>query len=190
MRDPVMYAKTAFDCLKASRYRWNKDITTDTERSISRLFYDQVFSSGPDKSGFSTTLKNEWKNVKMCDDHYMSPQSVTKFIMDTDFLLDDFDKFLDIFMVCRKTHFIKKSENEELSKLTKPSFSKTRVLTRDRYKYLGFNLYKNGDPQYVMEIPELQVPTYFTDWELGYQKNDFRPTVSFNERSSLEEFLQ
>ena len=51
-REPIEYARTAFDSLKSSQYRWNKNLTTSTERSIARLFYDQVFSSGADKSGF------------------------------------------------------------------------------------------------------------------------------------------
>ena len=184
-RDPVEYAKTAFDSLRASRYRWDKTLTTDVERSISRLFYDQVFSSGADKSGFSTTLKDEWNNQKMTDDHYMAPQSVTKFIMDSEFLLEDFDHFYDCFMMCRKTHHVKKSENELLSKLTK----RTKVLTRDRYKHLGFNLYRNGEANYVMKSPELLVPTYFTDWELGYQNNGFRATIVPNESGTLEDFI-
>ena len=69
-RDPVEYAKTAFDSLRASRYRWDKTLTTDVERSISRLFYDQVFSSGADKSGFSTTLKDEWNKFKKTAGQY------------------------------------------------------------------------------------------------------------------------
>ena len=159
---------------------------TDTERSISRLFYDSVFSSGADRSGFSTVLKNDWKLQPMTDDHYMSPQSVTKFIMDqADIILDDYDYFEDCFMMCRKTHWVMKSQNEELKSLTK----KTSILTRDRYKHLGLNLYKGGKPNYVMEKPELEVPTCFTDWERGYQTNGFRPTVVDNEKGTLERFF-
>ena len=80
-REPIEYARTAFDSLKGSQYRWNKSLTTSIERSISRLFYDQVFSSGADRSGFSTIPKSEWCEHTMTDDHYMAPQSVTKFIM-------------------------------------------------------------------------------------------------------------
>jgi len=184
-RDPYEYALTAFNSLNANKYRWNSSITSDVERSISRLFYDQVFSSGANKSGFSTTLKHEWDNQDMTDDHYMAPQSVTKFIMDSEFLLEEIDQFLDIFMMCRKTHYIKKSENEKLKELTK----KTKVLTRDRYKHLGFNLYKKGNPNKSLIKPELMVPSYFTDWELGYQNNGFVATIVNNERGSLEDFF-
>ena len=185
-RDATEYALTAFNSLKANKYRWNTMLISDVERSISRLFYDQVFSTGPDKSGYSTVLKGEWGLQKMCDDHYMAPQSVTKFIMDqADMLLEDYDYFLDCFMMCRKTHYVMKSQNEELSALTK----KTSVLTRDRYKHLGLNLYKGGKPNYIMEKPELQVPSYFTDWELGYQSNGFRATVVENEVGNLEDFF-
>tara|TARA_Y100000817_G_scaffold310649_1_gene301605 strand:+ start:91 stop:654 length:564 start_codon:yes stop_codon:yes gene_type:complete len=181
-KEPIEYAKTAFDSLRACQYRWNKNLTTSIERSISRLFYDQVFSSGADKSGFSTILKGQWWEHDMLDDHYMAPQSVTKFIMDTEFLLDDFDKFLDCFMMCRKTHYVAKIQNEELKNLTK----KTLVLTRDRYKHLGYNLYGNGT---IFRNPELQVPSYYTDWEKGFQENNFRPTITDNKIGTLENFL-
>ena len=185
-RNATEYALTAFNSLKANKYRWNTMLISDTERSISRVFYDQVFSTGPDKSGFSTVLKGEWGLQKMCDDHYMAPQSVTKFIMDqADILLEDYEYFLDCFKMCRKTHYVKKSQNDKLSALTK----KTTVLTRDRYKHMGWNLYKDGNPNHVMTRPELQVPSYFTDWELGYQSNGFRATVVENEVGNLENFL-
>ena len=185
-KDPIEYALTAFNSLKANKYRWNNMLISDTERSISRIFYDQVFSTGPDKSGFSTVLKGEWGLQKMCDDHYMAPQSVTKFIMDqAGILLEDYEYFLDCFKMCRKTHYVKKSQNDKLAALTK----KTNVLTRDRYKKLGFNLYKDGKPNYCMKKPELQVPSYFTNWEMGYQNNGFRSMVVDNKVGTLDEFL-
>ena len=108
-KDPIEYALTAFNSLKANQYRWNKMLLSDAERSISRLLYDQVFSTGPDKSGFSTVLKGDWRSQKMCDDHYMSPQSVTKFLMDeADILLEDYEYFLDCFMMCRRTNYVTK----------------------------------------------------------------------------------
>ena len=184
-RDPVEYARTAFDCLRVSKSRWNKHITTSTERSISRLFYDQVFSSGADKSGFSTIPKAEWSLQPMTDDHYLAPQSITKFIMDSEFLLEDFDHFLDCFLLCRKTHFVSRQQNDQLKSLTKSK----PVLTRDRYKHLGFNLYKSGSADYVLKAPELTVPSYLTDWELGYQNNGFRATIVEDKRGSLEDFI-
>jgi len=186
-KDPNEYALTAFNSLNANKYRWNTMLISDTERSISRLFYDQVFSSGPNKSGFSTVLKNDWGSQKMCDDHYMAPQTVTKFIMDqAGILLEDYDYFLDCFMMCRKTHHVTKQQNDDLAKLTK----NTTVLTRDRYKHMGFNLYKRGLPNYVMTRPELQVPSYFTDWERGYQINGFRPASVENEVGNLEDHFK
>ena len=186
-KDPIEYALTAFNSLKANKYRWNNMLISDTERSISRIFYDQVFSTGPDKSGFSTVLKGDWRSQKMCDDHYMSPQSVTKFIMDqADILLEDYDYFLDCFLMCRKTHYVTKQQNDKLARLTK----NIAVLTRDRYKHMGWNLYKDGNPNYVMETPELQVPSYFTDWEKGYQINGFRSTVVENEVGNLGNFFR
>ena len=184
-KDATEYALTAFNSLKANQHRWIDVLISDAERSISRLFYDQVFSSGADRSGYSTVLKEDWQLQKMCDDHYMAPQSVTKFIMDEQALLDDWDAFVECFMLCRKTHYVKKSQNDKLAALTK----KTNVLTRDRYKKLGFNLYKDGKPNYCMKKPELQVPSYFTNWEMGYQNNGFRSMVVDNKVGTLDEFL-
>ena len=98
---------------------------------------------------------------------------------------EDFDNFLDIFLMCRKTHYVYKSHNENLKDLTK----KTLILTRDRYKHLGYNLYKNGRPENMLKTPELQVPSYFTDWERGYQQNGFRATIVENPVSTLGDFL-
>jgi len=184
-KDPIEYAKTAFDSLIVSKSRWNKDFTTSTERSISRLYYDQVFSSGPDKSGFSTVPKAKWSLQVMTDDHYLAPQTITKFIMDSEFLLENFDHFLDCFLMCRKTHYVAKTQNEELKKLTK----KTSVLTRNRYKHMGFNLYKDGNADFILKTPELTVPSYLTDWEMGYQNNGFRATIVEDKRGSLESFF-
>ena len=64
-KDATEYALTAFNSLKANQHRWIDVLISDAERSISRLFYDQVFSTGPDKSGFSTVLNNEWDLQKM-----------------------------------------------------------------------------------------------------------------------------
>ena len=40
-----------------------------------------------------------------------------------------------------------------------------------------------------MKTPELEVPTYFTNWEEGYQINGFRSTVVENEVGNLEVHL-
>jgi len=186
-KDPTQYARVAFNCLNANKDLWNMMDSTskDAERAISRIFYELVFSSGANRSGYSTVLKNNWDFQKMCDDHYMAPQSVTKFIMDEGILLDDWDGFLECFMMCRKTHYVTKQQNDQLARLTK----NTAVLTRDRYKHMGFNLYKEGKPNYIMKRPELQVPSYFTDWEQGYQSNGFRATVVENEVGNLKDFF-
>ena len=44
-------------------------------------------------------------------------------------------------------------------------------------------------PNYIMEKPELEVPTYFTDWEMGYQTNGFRAVVVDNKVGTLEDFF-
>ena len=63
---------------------------------------------------------------------------------------------------------------------------KTLVLTRDRYKHLGYTLYCNGT---IFSTPELQVPSYYTDWERGFQGNNFRPTIIENKIGTLDQFL-
>ena len=175
------YALTAFNSLKANMYRWTKDLDSHVERSISRVFYDQVVSTGPVKTKWSTVLSQDWEYNVMCDDHYMAPQTVCKFIMDCPFVLEDFNIFSDIFAACRKTIYITKDQNEELKQLTK----KEPVVTRDRYKHLGYTIYVNGDPNNVLEKPELEVPSYYTDWENKTHANGFRPIVVDNNSPNL-----
>ena len=174
------YALTAFNSMRANVNRWNKNIG-DGERSISRIFYDQVFSSGEKPSGLSTVPKIDQANEKMCHDHYLKPQSVAKFIMDTKFHLEDFDSFFQIFEMCRSTHFITKKQNEILKKSTKNG----TILTKYTYTENKFILYKEN--VLVDNHPILEVPEYYSDWEIKYRENGF--TALCSPKITLDNFL-
>ena len=48
------YCLTAYDLFKSSVYRWHSRLNKDAERAISRVFYQAVRDTNPDKTGFST----------------------------------------------------------------------------------------------------------------------------------------
>tara|TARA_B100000424_G_C22780058_1_gene419517 strand:+ start:155 stop:691 length:537 start_codon:yes stop_codon:yes gene_type:complete len=170
------YALTVYNSLKANSYRWKKGRYSDAEKSISRLLYDQCHSVGPQKTGLTTVPKALHNKDLMADDHYMTPQSATNFIYDNDFILNDFDKFFDFYISCLNTCYVLKSQNQEMKTITKKN-----ILTKDRYKHLGYPLYKDGDPNNMVE--ELPVPEYYTEWERG---NNFKFKSSI---STLEDFI-
>jgi hypothetical protein len=179
------YCLTAWNILKSNAYRWHSELNTDAERTISRMFYQSVFDTLPDKTGLSTVADATSKDEGMTDDHYMAPQTVAKFIMERPELLNNYEKFEEIFLFCRKTVAVTKEQNLKLAQITK----KQPVLTKDKYHYLGYDLYFEGE-----KLPEhnqvLDVPEDFTEWESKFIKNDFRPTtVYIPEVSTLEEFL-
>ena len=86
------YAETAYISLNANRERWLDNINSihpclDTKRSIERIFYDQIISSGLDKTGLSVLPTKEYyheKNnptgVKPTDDHFNCPQGLTPLV--------------------------------------------------------------------------------------------------------------
>jgi len=179
------YCLTAWNNLKGNSYRWHSELNTDAERSISRMFYQSVFDTLNDKTGFSTSpgAKSTWEG--MVDDHYMAPQTVAKFVMENPKLLNDYDKFQEIFLFCCKTIVVTKEENNKLAQITK----KQPVLTKDKYHYLGMKLYKGYE-----ELPTinqvLDVPEAFTEWESQFIENSFRPTVVYTEqKANLDEFI-
>ena len=179
------YCLTAWNNLKANAYRWHPELNTDAERTISRMFYQAVFDTCPNKTGLSTVACAKSTDEGMTDDHYMAPQTVAKYVMETPELLNDYKKFEELFLFCRQTIVVTKEQNRELANITK----KQPVLTKDKYHYLGYDLYLDGE-----KLPEhnqvLDVPEDFTEWESKFIKNDFRPTtVHIPEVSTLEEFF-
>jgi len=180
------YCLTAWNNLKANAYRWHPELNTDAERSISRMFYQSVFDTLNNKTGFSTSpgAKSTWEG--MVDDHYMAPQTVAKFVMENPELINDYKKFQEIFLFCCKTIVVTKEENAKLAQITK----KQPVLTKDKYHYLGIKLYHGYEELPTMN-QVLDVPKTFTEWESKFIKNDYRPTVVYTEsKSNLDKFFE
>jgi hypothetical protein len=179
------YCLTAWNNLKANAYRWHPELNTDAERTISRMFYQSVFDSLPDKTGLSSTPNAKSTDEGMTDDHYMAPQTVAKFVMENPELLNSYDKFQEIFLFCRRTIVVTKEENARLAQITK----KQPVLTKDKYHHLGIKLY-NGYEELPTMNQVLDVPKSFTEWENKFIKNDFRPTTVYVPKiSNLDEHL-
>ena len=179
------YCLTAWNNLKANAYRWHKELNTNAERTISRMFYQAVFDSLPDKTGLSTIPRAKTPMYNMTDDHYMAPQTVAKFVMESPELLNDYNRFEKIFLFCRKTIVVTKEQNLKLAQITK----KQPVLTKDKYHYLGFKLYYGSE-----ELPEinqvLDVPKEYTEWESRFIDNGFRPTVVWTPKIvTLDRFM-
>ena len=180
------YCLTAWNNLKANAYRWHPELNTNAERTISRMFYQTVFDSNPDKTGLSSTPGAKHTDEGMTNDHYMAPQTVAKFVMENPELLNSYDKFQKIFLFCRKTIVVTKEENKRLAQLTK----KQPVLTKDKYYHLGIKLYQDYVALPTMN-QVLDVPESFDKWEQKFIKNDFRPTVVYTEpKSNLDEFFK
>jgi len=179
------YCLTAWNNLKANAYRWHPELNTNAERTISRMFYQSVFDSLPYKTGLSSTpgAKSTWEG--MVDDHYMAPQTVAKFVMENPELLNDYKKFQEIFLFCRRTIVVTKEENNRLAQITK----KQPVLTKDKYYHLGIKLYHGREELPTMN-QVLDVPESFTKWENKFIKNDFRPTTVYVPKTStLDKFF-
>ena len=179
------YCLTAWNNLKANAYRWHKELNTDAERTISRMFYQAVFDTCPNKTGLSTIPGAKTPMDNMTDDHYMAPQTVAKFIMESPVLLNDYNKFEEIFLFCRKTIVVTKEQNLKLAQITK----KQPVLTKDKYYYLGYDLYF-GEEKLPEQNQVLDVPKAFTEWESEFIDNQFRPTVVYQPKvPTLNEFM-
>ena len=179
------YCLTAWNNLKANAYRWHSELNTNAERTISRMFYQSVFDTLNNKTGFSTSpgAKSTWEG--MVDDHYMAPQTVAKFVMDHPKILNSYDLFKEIFQFCRKTIVVTKEENNKLAQITK----KQPVLTKDKYHYLGIKLYHGYEELPTMN-QVLDVPKLFDEWEQKFIKNDFRPTTVYvSKKPNLDEFF-
>ena len=179
------YCLTAWNVLKSNSYRWHEGLNTDAERSIARMFYQSVFDTSAERTGLSTKPGAKYTDEGMTDDHYMAPQTVAKFIIESPKILNNYDKFEEIFLFCRRTIVVTKVENEALKELTK----KQPVLTKDKYDYLDMKLYHGYE-----ELPPinqvLDVPKDFTEWESKFIKNSFRPTTVYVlKKSNLDNFF-
>jgi len=181
------YCLTAWNILKSNYYRWHSKLSVDAERSIARMFYQCVFDSYADRTMFSTfPVRNPGKKIiGMTDDHFMVPQTVAKFVMESPEILNSYDEFESIFIACRKTILVTPEENKLLAKLTR----KQPVLTKDKYHHLGIELY-HGRVKLPEENQVLPVPKLFDEWEQKFIKNNFRSTVVYTEsKPNLDEFF-
>tara|TARA_B110000196_G_scaffold41976_1_gene32231 strand:- start:373 stop:1026 length:654 start_codon:yes stop_codon:yes gene_type:complete len=111
--------------------------------STTRLFYDQVFTFKKDgfRSGY-TSMPSELVG-SLTADHFLSPQTVAEFILDTPKYFD-YNLYRKLFKCCCSTHtvagkkFKDKFEGDQNIKLSK---LKRTTLTKFKYKELDIMLY-------------------------------------------------
>jgi len=173
------YGRVAFLSMQACRVMWNENME-HAERAISRIFYGQVFSAGAIQSGFSTIPKNKQKGEKMSDDHCAKPQQLGTFIMDTEYLLDDYKEFFKVFQMCRLVHKTTSKQNRELREAER----KCKVRVEQSYIKNGYKLYRGNS--LIEEYPLIQVPNNFREWENKFQKN--QNTSTCKPRKVLDDF--
>lgn len=184
------YIETAWNLCKSNFYRWNEYMDNSCIRSVSRLFYQSVFDSGVIPTGYTTNprfFKYE-PNNNLTNDHFMSPQTVCKFIMDRPDIVNDFKKFTEVFNLCRRTIVTSREENEIL-KVNRPR--NRNVLTKNRYKHNNIDLYFHGE--IINDAFDKLIPDYFTEWEQGFVNNNYYPLVIKDERvpsKKLELWMQ
>ena len=166
------FAEVAFYAMKGALPLW-KDAKPDTVRSMTRILYDQVFSSGdPNKSGYisSAAMEAKRKKLKTCKDHCLSPQFVARMVYDNpDVWLSDLDKFKTLFYKCCTTILVTSKENNQLSQLTTNKNGVLNVLvpTHMKYGHLGINLF-HEDKGYVDDAFDEIVPPELITYEQKY----------------------
>tara|TARA_B100002019_G_scaffold276707_1_gene275767 strand:+ start:53 stop:586 length:534 start_codon:yes stop_codon:yes gene_type:complete len=140
-RNPKAYCRVAFNALNSNIDCWGDP---DFFRPITRIFYEQVFSSGYNRTGLiSEDAKDNSK--QRTHDHCLSPQFICRMIMDnSDIYLSDYDIFESLFHLARTTICVTKDENTQLSLLTENDGINYRVYvpTNLKYQHLGIKLYK------------------------------------------------
>lgn len=168
------FALSSFDSMKASLYRWKETADPSTKRSLTRLFYDQIFCSGdPNRTGYiSLSAMDNKKNKKnVCTDHCLSPQFVARMIYDhPEVWLSDFDKFKNLFYQSCLTIKVTPEENTRLSKLTDNSNGQFSVYvpTHQKYDHLGIKLFHPEKGFVTENIFVDLVPTELMEYEKQY----------------------
>ena len=119
--------------------------------------------------------KLKYSNERVVFDHCLSPQFVTRMILDNpEIYLDSFEEFKKIFWECSKTIMVTSKENTALSKLTENNGSTyvVKVPTSLKYKHLGIDLYKRiGNTKnsrwynHVMVSNIIDVPQNLVEYE-------------------------
>ena len=140
------FALVAFNAMKGALPLWT-NANSDIQRAMTRLLYDQVFSSGdPNKTGYisSAAMSAKRKKNKTCKDHCLSPQFVARMVYDRpDIWLVDFEKFKVLFYMCCQTIEVTPHENNKLSQLTLPQLLFQKIWTVQK-SYCQKKLQKNN----------------------------------------------
>lgn len=147
-KDWEEYALASFRNLNSILDLW-QDSSRDA-RPLTRSHYILTFDiAQANFTGFASQKAIESKlgmnNERVVYDHCLSPQFVTRMILDNpEIYLENYKNFKEIFWECSKTIMVTSKENTNLSKLTENngySYS-IKVPTSLKYKHLGINLYK------------------------------------------------
>jgi len=166
------FAKITFHAMRGVLPFW-KDANQFTQRSMTRILYDQVFCAGePNKTGYISVaaMSAKRKGNKTTKDHCMSPQFVARMVYDNaDVWLTDLDKFKTLFLMCCQTIEVTPDENNKLSQLTENKDGQfvIHVATHLKYDHLGIALFhpKKGA---VRDVFEDLIPSELIDYESNY----------------------
>ena len=168
----ISFANVAFHAMKGAAPLW-KNADSDTKISMTRLLYDQVFSSGnPHKTGYisSNALDAKREKKKTCNDHCLSPQFVARMIYDNpDVWLTDFEKFKNLFFLCCQTIVVTSKENTELSNLTSNKNGKLEIKVATHLKYEHCNITLFHPKKGIVKNPFLDIlPDELIEYEKQY----------------------
>ena len=152
-KDPEEYCLTAFDCMKASLYRWGKP-ETDV-RSLTRIWYTNVHDSGSDHLNYisekAIPFRLKSQTTKITWDHYTRPQAQSFMIYNNPKkYLEDYDTFKKLFFDARKTVMVTCKENDRASKDTINDGSEYKIkhLSNKVYESLGIKMYEFSNERY------------------------------------------
>lgn len=166
------FARITFHAMKGVLPFW-KDASQFTQRSMTRILYDQVFCAGePNKTGYisSAAMSAKRKGNKTTKDHCLSPQFVARMVYDNaDVWLTDLEKFKSLFYMCCQTIEITPDENIKLSNLTlnKDGEFIIYVPTHKKYDHLGIVLF-HPEKGAVTDVFEDLVPVELIEYEKDY----------------------
>lgn len=166
------FAQITFHAMKGVLPFW-KTASNFTQRSMTRILYDQVFCAGePNKTGYISVeaMTAKRKGRKTTKDHCLSPQFVARMVYDhPDIWLTDLNKFKSLFYMCCQTIEVTPSENIQLSKLTENKEGQfiIHVPTHKKYDHLGIVLF-HKDKGVVTDVFEDLVPVELIEYEQNY----------------------
>lgn len=148
MKDWTAYCETTFNSLRANLGNWGRP---EFARPITRIYYIGVFDTGtPNPTGLisENALKNKSLKKKVVHDHCLSPQFISRMILDNPrTYLSSIEEFQQIFLLSCQTIVVTAEENLELSYLTSNDGVdyQVKVPTHMKYNHLGIKLYKRPD---------------------------------------------